>query len=54
MMRVKQLRFLGHVMRRQQMENNCMTGRLVGRRGRGRQRNKFLDSLAKAVADDDR
>ena len=47
--RRRQLRFLGHVMRRQQMESNCMTGRLDGRRGRGRPRMKLLDSLAKAV-----
>ena len=49
MIRRRQLRFLGHVMRRQQLESNCMTGRLDGRRGRGRPRMKFLDSLAKAV-----
>ena len=49
MIRQRQLRFLGHVMRRQQLESNCMTGRLDGRRGRGRPRMKFLDSLAKAV-----
>ena len=52
MMRVirrRQLRFYGHVMRRYQMESNCRTGRLDGRKGRGRPRNKFLDNLAKTV-----
>ena len=49
MVRRRQLRFLGHVMRRHQIENICITGRLEGRRGRGRPRIKFLDSLAKAI-----
>ena len=49
MIRRRQLRFLGHVMRRQQLESSCITGRLEGRRGRGRPRIKLLDSLAKAV-----
>ena len=51
MMRVnrrRQLRFRGHVMRRQQMESDCMTGRWDGRRERGRPRIKLMDSLAKA------
>ena len=47
--RERQLRFLGHVMRRQQMENICMVGKVEGRRGRGRPRVKFLDSLAKSI-----
>ena len=47
--RQRQLRFLGHVMRSQQLENVCMTGRIEGRRGRGRPRVKLVDSLAKVV-----
>ena len=47
--RRRQLRFLGHVMRRQKLESNCTTGTLDGRRGSGRLGIKFLDSLAKAV-----
>ena len=47
--RQRQLRFLGHVMREQQLENLCVMGKLEGRRGRGRPRQKFMDSLAKAV-----
>ena len=49
MVRRRQLRFLGHVMRRHQIENICIIGRLEGRRARGRPRIKFLDSLAKAI-----
>ena len=44
-----QLRVFGHVLRRQQMESNCVTGNLYDRRERGRPRNKFLDNLAEAV-----
>ena len=41
MIRRRQLRFLGHVMRRQELESICMPGRLHGRRGRGRPRMKL-------------
>ena len=47
--RQRQLRFLGHVMRLQQLENVCMSGRVEGRRGRGRPRMKLVDSLARVV-----
>ena len=49
MIRRRQLRFLGHVMRLQQLENVCVSGRVEGRRGRGRPRVKLVDSLAKVV-----
>jgi len=41
----RQLAFLEHVLRRQGLENLVMTGRIKGRRARGRQRLKYLDSL---------
>ena len=47
--RRRQFRFLGHVMRLHQLENVCVSGRLEGRRGRGRPRVKLVDSLAKIV-----
>ena len=47
--RQRQMRFLGHAMRQEEMENLCLTGKVEGRRGRGRPRTKFLDSLAKCV-----
>ena len=49
MMRQRQLRFLGHVMRRRQLESVCVMGKVEGRRGRGRPRIKLVDTLAKAV-----
>ena len=47
MMRQRQLRFLGHVMRRRQLESVCVMGKVEGRRGRPRI--KLVDTLAKAV-----
>ena len=47
--RQRQMRFLGHAMRQQEMENLCLTGKVEGKRGRGRPRTKFLDSLVKSV-----
>ena len=38
--RKRQMRFLGHVMRRNEMEAVVMTGMVEGRRARGRQREK--------------
>ena len=49
MIRQRQLRFLGHVMRLQQLESVCVMGKVEGRRGRGRPRIKLVDTLAKAV-----
>ena len=49
MIRQRQLRILGHVMRLQQLENVCVTGKFEGRRGRGRPREKLVESLAKVV-----
>ena len=43
--RKRQLGFLGHVLRRDGLENVCMTGRIDGRRARGRQRQKFMDRI---------
>ena len=47
--RRRQLRFLGHVIRRDQLENLSLTGRVEGSRGRGRPRLKYMDSLKKIV-----
>ena len=49
MIRRRQMRFLGHIMRKQQLESVCMMGKVEGRRGRGRPRIKFLDGLAQAI-----
>ncbi len=39
------MEFLGHVIRREKIEHLCLTGMIEGRRSRGRQRKKFLDSI---------
>ena len=45
----RRLKFLDHVMQRQQMENICMTGGSESRRGIERPIFDFLDSLMKPV-----
>ena len=49
MIRKRQLRFLVHAMRLQQLESVCVTRRVEGRRGRGRHTMKLVDTLAKVV-----
>jgi len=49
--RQRQLAFLGHVLRRQSLENLVVTGRIDGMRARGRQRLKYLDSLCDSLKD---
>ena len=49
--RQRQMRFLGHIIRDGNLENVCATGRIEGRRGRGRPRLKYMDTLARAVGD---
>ena len=45
--RKRQATFFGHVMRREKMEHLVTTGKIEGKRARGRQREKMLDGLAK-------
>ena len=45
----RQLGFLGHVLRREELENLSLTGRIDGQRGRGRPRVKYMDGLRKAI-----
>ena len=47
--RTKQLSFLGHVMRRGQLENLSLTGRVPGNRARGRQRDTYMKGLVKTL-----
>jgi len=49
--RQRQLYFLGHVTRRQGLEALVVTGKVEGRRARGRQRQKYLDSLCTCLED---
>ena len=43
--RQRQTAFLGHVMRREALENIVTTGKIEGKRGRGRPREVMLDGL---------
>src|SRR5215469_10866393 len=43
--RQKQLRFLGHILREQKLENRVLTGR----RPKGRPRTTYMDGLVKAL-----
>ena len=45
--RKRQLEFLSHILRKDGMENLCITGFVEGKRSRGRQRTTFSDSLNK-------
>ena len=47
--RKRQMGFLGHVLRREALENICLTGRIPGSRGRGRPRIKYMDGIKKVV-----
>jgi len=49
--RQQQLSFLGHVMRRHGLENFVATRRIWGRKGRGRKRLKYLNSLCSSLKD---
>ena len=44
--RKRQAKFVGHVIRRNQLEHLVTTGKFDGKRGRGRPTEKMLDSLA--------
>ena len=39
----RQIRFLGHVLRKNELEAIVLTGNIEGKRARGRQRKMFLD-----------
>ena len=45
--RKRQIEFFGHVMRKEGLEELMLTGRVNGKRSRGRQRLTYLESLSK-------
>ena len=47
--RKRQMRFLGHVMRQQELENLSLTGKIEGKRPRGRPRQKYMDGIVRAT-----
>ena len=44
-MRKRQLKYIGHVLRGQSLEKDCLLGMVEGSRARGRQRMKYMDGL---------
>ena len=42
----QQATFVGHILRRKGLEHLVITEKMEGRRGRGRQREQIIDSLA--------
>ena len=51
--RKRQLKFVGHVVRAEQLESVCLTGRIEGRRGRGRPRQVYMDGICTAMGDEE-
>ena len=41
----RQLKFMGHIERKEGLESICMMGKMEGRRERGRPRRKYLDGV---------
>ena len=48
-MLIRQLKFMGHITRKEGLENLALTGKIVGRRSRGRRRILWMDSLQKLL-----
>ena len=49
MIRRRQLGFLGHILRRESLENLSLTGKLSGSRGGGRPRINCMDGIKKTI-----
>ena len=49
--RKRQMNFLGHILRKEKIEHLCLTGKIEGRRARGRQRKKYLDSILEDIGE---
>ena len=47
--RKQQLEFLGHVMRKNSLENIIVTGKIEGKRSRGRRRLTYITSLSSCL-----
>ena len=47
--RKRQLGFLGHILRGNGREKDCLLGMVEGRRARGRQRTKFMDGIKEII-----
>ena len=49
--RTRQMRFLGHVIRKDGLENLALTGKIEGKRGRGRKRTLWMTILNAWIAE---
>ena len=49
MITVRQMRFLGHVNRKEKIEYLAMKGKNLGNRGRGRRRMTFMSSIIRRM-----
>ena len=49
-MRIRQLKFLGHMVRKDGLENLALTGKIAGKRSRGRRRVMWMSSLDEWLA----
>ena len=47
--RKRQIKFFGHVMRSERLENAAMAGRMVESRSRGRTRKKYVDTMKEII-----
>ena len=46
----RQLQFLGHILRAQGLESDCLLARINGKRSKGRQWQKYMDCLIENVS----
>ena len=51
--RSRQMRFLGHIMRRGELEDLSITGKLDGKRPRGRPRFTYIEKIRKLIQNED-
>ena len=51
MIRKRQAEFIGHIMRKEGLEEIIITGKIEGKRGRGRPGLNYLTSLSKRMQD---
>ena len=52
--RRRQLQFLGHVLRKQELEDVALTGKIEGKRARGKQRLTYISSLSQWMGKSER
>ena len=46
------MKWVGHVIRAKEIEYECLIGKIEGKRARGRQRKKFMDSLLERMGEE--